>query len=141
MDFDELQNEEWTKLYDELQQLLARHGREDAFGEGDFWVVDDNYGSPQHKVCVSRASFLTKIMASEVQQKIRTYSLPWEVIFAFDPRDERLDSADLGILVRKTDIQEHWDTGRMKRLLGNDFRWCLNTQANLQLNRDADSAR
>jgi hypothetical protein len=140
MDYDQVQDEEWTTLYEELQQLLARHGQEDAFGEGDFWLVDDNYGSPQHKVCVSRVSFLTQIMASEVQQKIRAYSLPWEVIFAFD-RDERLDSSDLGVVVRKVDIQEDWDSDRMRRLFGSDFRWHVGTQANSQLNRDAESAR
>lgn len=141
MDYDQLQNEEWSKLYDELQQLLVRHGQEDAYGDGDFWLVDDNYGSPQHKVCVSRVSFLTKIMASEVQQKLRAYSLPWEVIFAFDPRDERLDLSDLGVVVHKADIQEDWNAGRMRRLFGSEFRWQTGTQANSQLNRDAESAR
>jgi hypothetical protein len=123
MDYPQSRAQEWKVLYSELRAVLEKHGREDPFGNGDFWVVDDDYGSPQHKVCVTRVSFLTRPLALEVQRLIRKYSRSWEVLFAFDLNDSRKDPSDLGITVRKADIEERWNVERMASSFGTEFRW------------------
>ena len=56
---------EWEALYDELLQLLGRYGINDAFGKGDFFLVDDNYSSPNIKYaslgCLSSLDRLPRI--------------------------------------------------------------------------------
>jgi hypothetical protein len=98
---EERQRQEWEALYFELKELLSGQGKEDPYGNGDFWIVDDNYGSPQHKVCVFEVSFITQPLALEVQRLLRKHSLAWEVLFAFDKPDPRRDPNDLGISVHK----------------------------------------
>jgi hypothetical protein len=127
---EERQPKEWAALYAELGALLEKHGTQNPYGDGDFWIVDDNYGSPQHKVCVTRISFLTRPLATEVQRVLRNYSLAWEVLFSLDKAEPRPTENDLGVLVRKSDIKEYWSAERMKMAFGNDFRWGLSLAAN-----------
>lgn len=121
----DVQAKEWVALYDELGALLEKHGTRNSLGKGDFWLVEDNYGSPQHKVCVTHVSFLTRPMAAEIQRALRKYSLGWEVLFSLDKSELRPTDDDLGILVRKGDIKEYWSAERMKAVFGTDFRWGL----------------
>ena len=127
---DKRQAKEWEALYEELGALLEKRGTQDPYGHGDFWIVDDNYGTPQHKVCVTRISFLTRPLAVEVQRVLRKYSLAWEVLFSLDKAELRPTPEDLGVLVRKSDIQEHWNTKRMQKAFGKEFRWRLSLAAN-----------
>ena len=124
------QTKEWEALYQELTTLLEKHGTQNPIGDGDFWIVDDNYGSAQHKVCVARVSFLTRPLAGEVQRLLRKYSLAWEVLFSLDKAELRPTENDLGVLVRKSDIKECWSAERMKKAFGNEFRWGLSLTAN-----------
>ena len=123
MNRDELQTREWNSLYEALSEVLARFGREDEFGEGDYWLIDDNYGSPQHKVCVQRASFFTREMATAIQGVLRGRELPWEVIVAFDDRDPRRHPDDWGISVREANIEEHWAKERIRAAYGKELPW------------------
>lgn len=120
---DAVQEREWQTLYKELTGLLERHGKQDAHGRGDFWIVDDNYGSTQHKVCVTRLSFLTRPIAADVQRLLRNYTLGWEVLFSLDDEKMRPTPDDLGVSVRKTDIRECWSSERMRKAFGAEFRW------------------
>jgi hypothetical protein len=76
------QGQEWDALYAERTELRETHGKQEAYSDGDFWIVDDHYGSPQHKVCVARVSCITRPVALEVQRALRKYSLAWEVLFS-----------------------------------------------------------
>jgi hypothetical protein len=129
-DFDQRLDEEWQALYAELTSLLERHGKQDPFGDGDFWIVDDSWGSPQHKVCIFRLPFLTRPLALEIQRLIRQYSLPWEVLLSLDNPEHRPTPDDLGVTVRKADIEEAWSQDRMQRAFGSEFRWRLTLAAN-----------
>jgi hypothetical protein len=120
---DQCQEREWQALYEALSVLLAKHGRQYANGDGDFWIVGENNGSSQHKVCVTRVSFLTRPLALAVQRLLRIHSLAWEVLFYLDKPELRPTQKDLGILVRKHDIQEHWNAARMQQAFGSEFRW------------------
>ncbi len=123
MNTEEVQIREWESLFEALQSALAEYGNEDAFGDGDFWIVDDNYGTPQHKVCVHRAAFLTRPMVAAVQTLLKGWTLRWEVIFSFDDDDPRRHPDDLGLTVRANEIVEHWDHERMRSSYGSEFQW------------------
>lgn len=72
---------EWEALYCQLREVLSRHGVEAPLGAGDFFLVADDFGSPQHKVeCTS--SFLKSSVVEEVQYVLRQYKRNWTVIFA-----------------------------------------------------------
>lgn len=72
---------EWKEMYGLLLDILERHGRHDPFGDGDFFLVDDDYGSKQHKIeCTSKAVF-TPVLAAEIQQLLESFK-GWEVTVA-----------------------------------------------------------
>lgn len=76
---------EWEALYEELMEVLERHGRHDPFGEGDYYLVADCYACAQHKVeCASKEVF-TPGLVSDVQSALRKYIREWEVIIALPP--------------------------------------------------------
>lgn len=81
-DADSPRHAEWAKLYELLLAALTRHGVHDPFGDGDFYLVDDDYGSMQHKIeCTSAAAF-TPALAAEIQQLLALFEGEWEVIVA-----------------------------------------------------------
>jgi hypothetical protein len=127
---DKCEEKEWDALYVELGALLEKHGTQSPYDDGDFRIVDDNYGTPQHKVCVTRLSFLTRPLAVEIQRVLRKYSLAWEVLLSLDKAELRPTENDLGVLVRKSDIQEHWSAERMQKAFGKEFLWGLSLAAN-----------
>jgi hypothetical protein len=81
------QFKEWESLYEELMVVLQRHGKHDAFGDGEFYLIDDHYSSPQHKVeCTSPQAFSQSLVA-DVQDVLKGYARRWEVIFALPAVD------------------------------------------------------
>jgi hypothetical protein len=44
------QERDWQTLHDAITVTLDRFGRKDAFGEGDYWLLDDNWGWRSHQL-------------------------------------------------------------------------------------------
>ena len=64
-DWDPVQVDIWSRLYQETSKLLAKYGVENSFGDGDYWINDDNYGWPRISVGVQKLSlFRPAIMKS-----------------------------------------------------------------------------
>ncbi|MBL8523422.1 MAG: hypothetical protein JNN20_07025 [Betaproteobacteria bacterium] len=86
------QYKEWESLFDELMAVLEKHGKHDAFGDGDYYLISDYYSSAQHKVeCTSPLVFTPSLLV-DVQGILKRYSRRWEVIFAL-PAIEGKDHA------------------------------------------------
>ena len=47
---DAAQERDWQTLHDAITATLDQFGRKDAFGEGDYWLVDDNWGRWSHQL-------------------------------------------------------------------------------------------
>ncbi|MCW5574773.1 MAG: hypothetical protein KIT13_01645 [Burkholderiales bacterium] len=115
--------QEWFALYEELRSVLATFGREDPYGKGDFWLVEDDYGGYTHKVCVTRLPFLTGAVAAAVQRTIAKYPSPWEVVIALDYPDPSRPIEGEGVLVRRSKVEQQWNPERLISRYGEDFRW------------------
>jgi|LakMenEpi03Aug12_release.lakeMendotaPanAssembly.Ray.scaffolds.fasta_scaffold3031810_1 hypothetical protein len=76
-----IRREQWKQLYASLAITLAKYGRHDAFGDGDFFLVDDDYGSYQHKVEYTSDTLLTSGAREAARDLLLDYSELWEVIF------------------------------------------------------------
>ena len=44
------QEEEWSRLYNLITQMLTPLGADDGLGRGDYWLLDDNYGWYRHQL-------------------------------------------------------------------------------------------
>ena len=95
---------EWHELHAALGNVLSRFGIEDPFGEGDYWIVDDNWGDPSHKVCISRESFVTPELLSTIQQAMAGYPA-WRVLLQIDEALGRAAGSATGYTVRADQIE------------------------------------
>ena len=81
-------NSGWQTLYEQLLCVLSRHGVNDPFGDGDFFLVDDDYGCSQQKVECMKAEAVTPALISDVQKLLSGFPTEWEVIFAVPVSEE-----------------------------------------------------
>jgi hypothetical protein len=77
-------DEEWQKLLEELTAELGCVGKNDAFGDGDYWIVDDDWGGHHQKICITRPSFFSKDFTSRVQELLKRRFPNWGVFVVFE---------------------------------------------------------
>ncbi|MET3442954.1 hypothetical protein ABIC94_003743 [Variovorax paradoxus] len=99
-------DDEWQTLYRSLGATLSRFGEEDAYGKGDYWIVDDDYGDTSHKVCVSRLAFITPELVAAVQRSLS--DVPhWRVLLQVDEEVNGLPASSTGLTVCFDSVEPH----------------------------------
>jgi hypothetical protein len=121
MDADLEQDTEWRLLYAKLSGLLESAGEPDPYGDGDYWLVDDNRGSRQHKLCVFRIEAITSVLIDEIRKILKPFSPEWEVLVALDLKDKRYTGGPEGMLIKAAGVQELWDRRLLKQQLGYEY--------------------
>jgi hypothetical protein len=114
---DELRDRIWTDLYRRIVELLRRYGKEDAIGEGDFWVVDDNYGWRRHTVYVNNL----KLLSPNIVASLRGFldNLPdWAIVLALNVPGNGKNWPPMGLTIRKHEIID----GLMRNYLPEPYR-------------------
>lgn len=100
-------SEEWISLYSALCAALSHLGAEDAYGDGDYWIVDDDYGHQSHKVCISRLDFITPELIAAVQLTLK--DLPhWEVLLQIDEEVNGSRASSTGLTVHHDRVEHHF---------------------------------
>lgn len=97
-------DQQWTKLHGALRDVLSRFGIEDPYGDGDYWVVDDNWGDPSQKVEISRASFLTPTLITEIKEALRAYP-SWRVLLQINEEVAGSPAFKAGFTVRHDSVE------------------------------------
>lgn len=113
----------WKRLYDALVITCKWFGDENAFGRADFWVVDDDWGDHNQKVCVCSLAFLTPEVVEAIQQCIRKAGFPGtQVMVSLELHCEGGDKIPPGgLIVKAESVSEHWDLERIRATVGDDF--------------------
>ena len=101
-------DEEWKRLYEELRRSLKTLGIENAYGDADYWLVDDDYGDTTHKVCVHRNSFLTPAVITAIQNALQRFP-QWRVMLQLEFPIAGVPDASSGLIIYPNGIEEHWD--------------------------------
>lgn len=100
---DELQSKNWSRIYSALVPLMKTFGVEDAFGEGDYWILDDNWGPKQHKICVFNLDILRPEVIYAIQNLIKEFP-DWSVVVAVDVPGKEDAWPSMGLIVRGHEI-------------------------------------
>lgn len=127
----EMQAFQWEQSYAAILAILNRHGVENAFGEGDFWLLDDNYGCREHLVYVFRMAALRQGLAAELQSLLRAPALEgWSIRIALDlrPADGEPVRPE-GIIVFAHAVEEHWNRHALHARFGDAFHWAAGWDA------------
>jgi hypothetical protein len=107
---------EWEQLYEALHQLMSKRAEYDVFGEkGGYWVVEDDYGSPQHKLYLFAPELLTNELVGRIQRLLDGKLNDWEVFVEPDlPLSNGQGPARAGgIRIKRTQVCEEWDMSRV----------------------------
>jgi hypothetical protein len=92
--------EEWEALYSELLTLLAQFGRNDPFGDGDYWLVDDDWGGHRQKVCVSSPTFWSHDVQVAIQELLKRSFTHWGMVVVFE-KASGLDRPGLAVYAKR----------------------------------------
>jgi len=99
----ELRSENWRLLYEKLKLVMLQHGTEDPFGEGSFWILDEDWGPNQHKICVFNLDILQSYIVSEAQKLLKEFP-SWSIMFAVDIPGKETEWPPMGLIVRENEI-------------------------------------
>ncbi len=116
------QSREWERLHEALDQMLSGYGKEDPAGGADYWLVEDNWGGTQQKICVFNVSFLTHTLLRDVQKLLAERFPTWSAIFALDVMKTEQRIQDQGIEVFGDRIEEQWNKAKLRKIFGEDFK-------------------
>ena len=113
---DEEQGRIWSDLYHGAQRILRRRGQEDAFGRGDYWILEDNYGPPQHKIYVNNLRMIDPAIVYALQKLLVPYP-DWSWVIAIDLPAAGKGWPEMGLIVRKHEIID----GLKRELFSEEF--------------------
>ena len=75
--------QEWKELYEQLVTALVSFGKNDAFGNGDCWLVDDDWGKAQHKIEITNPEFWSDAVHRRIRQVLASSFPGWGVLVVF----------------------------------------------------------
>ena len=70
---------EYHRLYDEIEPILARHGQNNAYGEGDYYLEPHIADSRGLGLEVTNPRIITPNLISELSDAVRRIDPRWEI--------------------------------------------------------------
>lgn len=113
----------WRALYRNLADTLARAGTEDAFGRGDYWIVDDDWGNTAAKVIITSPPMLERDLIPDIQSLLRRVSHEWYVVVQLELSGYG-HSDPKGVIVYANRVEESWNKAELAATLGSEIAWC-----------------
>ncbi len=107
----------WSALYKRIQTVLARFGfKENAFGQADYLLVDDNYGWKRHTIEAHALDLYHPRVVAALRSLLDHYP-DWDVGIAAGIRGHD-DWPLMGVTIRKREIID----GLQRNLLPEKYR-------------------
>lgn len=110
-------NELWSCLYRQIRSVMIEYGKEDPCGDGDFWVVDDDYGWRRHTVCIFNLYFFSPSIVSELQKLLADVP-DWTIALVLDVPQSGHEWPFMGVTIRSQEIID----GLLRQFLPAQFR-------------------
>jgi hypothetical protein len=93
----------WGHLYHRIKKVLRRFGVEDHFGDGDYLLVNDNYGWRRHKIEIHKLRMLDPKIVNLLRALLR--GVPdWEIVIAIDIPGTEKSWPLMGLTIREREI-------------------------------------
>lgn len=102
-DDDPEQYDAWEALHERITKVMHAFGVEDHFGDGDYLIVDDNYGWRQHKIELQKLHILRPEIVVLLQQTLEDYP-DWQIVMAVDVPGTEETWPLMGVAIRKHEI-------------------------------------
>ncbi|MGV3633123.1 MAG: hypothetical protein ACO1NY_02160 [Pseudorhodoplanes sp.] len=102
-DADAAQERDWQILHDRIANVLDQFGRRDAFGRGDYWLVDDNWGQCRHLIEIQNLNLLQPHIVKALQAELADYPR-WEICAVVDVVREDGNWPGMGLIIYSDEI-------------------------------------
>jgi hypothetical protein len=97
------QDQEWADLHDRIDAVLQRFGRKDAFGDGDYWPVDESSHWYLLQVEVQNLRMLKPDVVAALQAALAGYP-DWEIAMGVDIQKRVPPWPGMGLVIRHDEI-------------------------------------
>lgn len=97
------QDREWHILYARIAATLDRFGRRDAFGNGDYWLIDDNLGARRHLLEIQNLDLLKPHIVKSLQSLLSDYP-DWEISAGIDVIKDNRNWPGMGLIIYSDEI-------------------------------------
>jgi hypothetical protein len=97
------QERDWHVLHDAITRALDRFGKKNAFGDGEYWLVDDNYGPRRHRLEFQNLDLFRIDILRQLQAVLADYPDWWITIRADGPGKERIWPG-MGVIIYQDEI-------------------------------------
>jgi hypothetical protein len=74
----------WDDVYGQLVEVLSGVGKNDSCGDGDYWIVDDDWRGKHQKICVANGQFWTPEVQERVCRLLKDNFADWGVYIVFE---------------------------------------------------------
>lgn len=97
------QDREWQTLYTRISETLDQFGRKDAFGNGDYWLIDDNWGARRHLLEIQNLDLLKPHVVKSLQSLLNDYP-DWEISAGVDVIKDNRNWPGMGLIIYSDEI-------------------------------------
>lgn len=97
------QERDWQILHDEITRVLDRFGRKNAIGDGDYWLVDDNWGPRRHKLEFQNLDLFRVDILRQLQAVLADYP-DWCITIRADAPGKDTIEPGMGLIVYSDEI-------------------------------------
>ena len=111
--------DEWQRIYDALLDFLNQFGQNGIYPPGDYWLVEDDWGEAQQKICVFDDHVLTPEFVRTLQSFLLATAPDWQVIVAINFAEEHMPENGMGLRISGGYVDYDWDLPKLRRILGN----------------------
>ena len=100
---EEIQDQIWNSLYRAIVDFLKLYGKEDACGDGDYWIVDDNYGWQRHTIDVFDLKMFDVVIVKGLRRLLQ--NIPnWDIVLVLDTPGVGKTMPPMGVTIRRNEI-------------------------------------
>src|SRR5689334_13482696 len=100
---DPRQKAEWRVLHDRITETLDRFGKKDAFGRGDYWLVDEDLGLYGQKLEVQNLSLFQPHIIKLLRSLLDGFP-DWEIMMQVDVRGKENEWPAMGVIIHDDEI-------------------------------------
>jgi hypothetical protein len=75
---------QWIELNAALENVMKSFGKSDPMGNGDYWILDDDWGGPWQKICIFNLKLLKSGLLEKIHDLVKQRFPQWDVAIALE---------------------------------------------------------
>ena len=98
-----VQEAEWSRLFNLITEALDQFGKKNAFREGDYWLLDDNWGWRRHQLEVQNLELLRPHVIKRLQALLIDFP-NWDMTVRVDVPGKEKVWPGMGVIIYPSEI-------------------------------------